>query len=83
MLNIGGSWEEAADDGANMGWARDTWNDLKAFSTGGNYINFLTEDEEPERVAAALGRGVERLAEVKRRWDPDNIFRTNRNIEPA
>jgi hypothetical protein len=39
------------------------------FSTGGNYVNFLTEDESPERVAAALGPGVNRPAEVKKQWD--------------
>jgi len=83
VLNIGGSWEQAADDEANIRWARETWTDLKAFSTGGNYINFLTEDEGPERVAAALGKALSRLAEVKSRWDPDNLFRTNRNITPA
>ena len=52
-------------------------------STGGSYINFLTEDESPERIAAALGKGLERLAEVKATWDPQNVFRTNRNIPPA
>jgi hypothetical protein len=56
---------------------------LKSFSTGGTYINFLTEDEGPERMAAALGKGLKRLGEVKARWDPENVFRTNRNITPA
>ncbi len=82
VLNIGGSWEQAADDPANLAWARDTWSDLKRFSTGGNYINFLTEDEGAERVEAALGAGMERLREIKARWDPHNFFRTNRNIAP-
>lgn len=83
VLNVAGSWEQAADDQANVEWARTAWNDMKAFSTGGTYINFLTEDEGPERIAAALGKGLRRLAEVKAKWDPQNIFRTNRNIEPA
>lgn len=82
VLNIAGSWEKAEQDGENLKWARDAWNDLKQFSTGGNYINFLTEDESPERIAAALGAGAGRLAEVKRKWDPGNFFRTNRNILP-
>ncbi len=56
---------------------------MKGFSTGGNYVNFLTEDEGPERIAAALGNGIGRLTEVKRRWDPENRFRANRNIAPA
>jgi len=66
-----------------VAWGRETWNALKSFSTGGNYINFLTEDEGPERVAAALGTAAARLAKVKQQWDPENVFRTNRNIKPA
>jgi len=83
VLNIAGAWEQAGDDKANMDWARTAWNDMKPFSTGGTYINFLTEDEGPERIEAALGKGLKRLAEVKARWDPTNMFRTNRNIKPV
>ena len=82
VLNISGSWEQADEDAANVGWAREAWNDMRSFSTGGTYINFLTEDEGPERIEAALGNGLQRLAEVKTRWDPQNVFRTNRNIKP-
>ena len=56
---------------------------MKSFSTGGTYINFLTEDESHERIEAALGKGLKRLAEVKAKWDPRNVFRTNRNIKAA
>ena len=83
VLNIAGSWEQASDDRANIEWAREAWADMKVFSTGGNYINFLTEDEGPERIKAALGKGLKRLSEVKAKWDPENVFRTNRNITPA
>ena len=83
VLNIAGSWEQADKDSTNIEWVRETWNDLKMFSTGGTYINFLTEDEGPERIQAALGKGLQRLAKVKSKWDPQNVFRTNRNIKPA
>ncbi len=83
VLNVAGSWEQAADDAANIEWARNAWNDMKSFSTGGNYINFLTEDEGPERIEAALGKGLKQLAVIKTKWDPQNVFRTNRNIKPA
>jgi len=83
VLNLASAWEQAAEDTANIEWARDAWNDMKSFSTGGTYINFLTEDEGPERIEAALGKGLKRLAEVKAKWDPQNVFRTNRNIKPA
>ncbi len=83
VLNIAGSWEHAGEDEANIQWARDAWNDMRVFSTGGTYINFLTEDEGPERTQAALGGAIQRLAEVKAKWDPENVFRTNRNIRPV
>ncbi len=83
VLNITGSWEQADDDGANIAWAREAWTDMRPFSTGGTYINFLTEDEGLERIEAALGKGLQRLAEIKAKWDPENLFRTNRNIRPA
>jgi hypothetical protein len=83
VLNLASWWEMAGEDTPNIEWARAAWNDMKSFSTGGTYINFLTEDEGPERIEAALGRGLERLTEVKANWDPQNVFRTNRNIVPA
>jgi len=83
VLNVAGSWERATDDATNIAWVRDTWSDLKSFGTGGTYLNFLTEDDGPERTAAALSAGMRRLAEVKKTWDPGNFFRTNRNITPA
>ncbi len=83
VLNITSSWERAQDDALNVDWARTAWNDMKSFSTGGNYVNFLTEDESSERVNAALGNALPRLAEITARWDPLNLFRTNRNIKPS
>lgn len=83
VLNIAAAWDHAGDDARNIGWARTAWDDLKAFSTGGNYINFLTEDESADRIEAALGPAVGRLAQLKAKWDPQNVFRTNRNITPA
>jgi len=83
VLNLTAAWERADEDAEHVGWARSAWGELRRFSTGGTYGNFLTEDEGPERIAAALGASVPRLGEVKRRWDPDNFFRTNRNVAPA
>ena len=83
LFNLAGAWEKAEDDSANIEWAREAWNDMKRFSTGGTYINFLTQDESPERVEAALGSSLQQLAKIKAKWDPENVFRTNRNIAPA
>lgn len=82
VINIGGAWDKADEDSAQIAWVRDAWEDMKQFSTGGTYINFLTGDEGSDRVKAALGNALPRLAEVKARWDPQNFFRTNRNIKP-
>ncbi len=83
VVNVGGSWERADEDAANIAWVRETWAGVRPFSTGGTYLNFLTEDDGPDRTQAALGPALRRLAEVKARWDPENLFRTNRNIPPA
>jgi hypothetical protein len=83
VLNLAGSWEQTGDDETNIAWAREAWRDLKSFSTGGTYINFLTEDEGPERTEAAFGKGLKRLADIKATWDSQNLFRTNRNITPT
>jgi FAD/FMN-containing dehydrogenase len=83
VFNVTAAWDGAADDAAQVEWVRNAWNDMKAFSTGGTYLNFLTEEEGPERTAAALGKGLERLASVKGKWDPHNVFRANRNVKPV
>jgi FAD/FMN-containing dehydrogenase len=83
VLNITASWEKAEDDRANVEWARTAWRDLREFSTGGTYINFLTEEEGDDRIRAAYGANYKRLAELKAKWDPGNLFRANKNIAPG
>jgi FAD/FMN-containing dehydrogenase len=82
VMNVHGRWEDPAADGACIGWARELFRNSAPFATGGAYMNFLTEDEG-DRVAAAYGVNYPRLMEVKRRYDPGNLFRTNHNIPPA
>ena len=82
VLTVAGSWESADDDRTNIGWARSTWQDLHRFSTGGTYVNFLTEEETGDRVRAAYGANYDRLIDIKTKWDPTNMFRMNKNIEP-
>jgi FAD/FMN-containing dehydrogenase len=83
LFNITASWEKPEDDTANVDWARSTWKSLKHLSTGGTYINFLTEEESGERIQAAYGTNYERIARVKAAWDPHNMFRTNKNVQPV
>ena len=63
-------------------WARRTFEDATPHATGSGYVNFLTEDEG-ERVAASYGANHSRLQALKRRFDPDNLFRMNLNIVPG
>jgi FAD/FMN-containing dehydrogenase len=83
VINIAGSWESSADDEANVAWARGAWEDIRRFSTGGTYINFLNEEESGERLHDAYGDNYNRLIEVKTKWDPTNLFRMNKNIAPS
>ncbi len=81
VLNIAGSWDAAADDAANVAWARESWQALKKFSTGGVYVNFLTEEEGAERIAAAYGKATfDRLAALKAKHDPTGLFRHTKSF---
>jgi len=63
-------------------WARDYWNELHPTSAGGAYVNFLM-DEGQDRVKASYRGNYERLAQIKRRYDPNNTLHVNQNIVPA
>ena len=70
MVNVAASWEVRGDDAVNIEWARTAWRDLRRFSTGGTYVNFLTEEEGDDRIRAAYnGSLYERLATIKAQWD--------------
>ena len=58
------------------------WSDMRGLSTGGTYINFLTEEEVGNRIQDAYGKNFQRLVDAKTEWDPDNFFRVNKNIPP-
>jgi hypothetical protein len=82
-FGVNGMWapgEQSAD--AFRRWIRDASAQLRPFSTGGSYINFQTADEDEEGVRAAYGDNFDRLVEIKQRFDPDNLFRSNRNVRP-
>ncbi len=81
VLNVHGRWGEATDDQKCIGWAREFFKASAPYASGGAYVNFMTE-EEGDRVAAAYGSNYERLVQVKRRYDPENVFHLNQNIKP-
>lgn len=86
VINISAAWDEASQklDNRCVGWARDFHAAVQPYAHGGVYVNFLTEEEEDEaRIDAAYGPNkVDRLVELKRKWDPHNLFRVNKNIPP-
>ncbi|MGZ4478443.1 MAG: FAD-binding oxidoreductase [Nocardioidaceae bacterium] len=64
-------------------WARAYWEAVHPTSAGGAYVNFMMHDEGQERVRASYQGNYDKLVEVKRRYDPDNVFHINQNISPG
>ena len=81
VLNVHGRWDEARDDAKCIGWAREFFQKSAPFASSGAYVNFMTA-EEGDRIAAAYGRNYDRLAQIKKRYDPENVFHMNQNIKP-
>lgn len=84
-LLIVGIWPDPTDAQRHVKWVRQIWEAMQPHSTGGVYVNYLGReaDEGPQRVRAAYGREqYERLLALKRKYDPDNVFRMNQNIDP-
>lgn len=73
---------DPANAGAISQWAKDYWDELHPTSAGGAYVNFMM-DEGQDRVRASYRGNYDRLARIKRRYDPDNTFHLNQNIRPA
>jgi FAD/FMN-containing dehydrogenase len=81
VMNVHGRWESADDDQRCIAWAREFFVKAQPFASAGAYINFLTQ-EESDRIAFAYGATYQRLLQVKRKYDPNNLFRMNQNIKP-
>ncbi len=81
VLNVHGRWEAPDQDDPCMSWARAFFQASKPFASSGAYVNFMTE-EEGDRVSAAYGANYERLVQLKRKYDPENLFHLNQNIKP-
>jgi FAD/FMN-containing dehydrogenase len=78
-----GIWADPADDRRCIPWVRDVREHVRPWTTGAVYLNFIG-DEGADRVRAGLGtENAARLGLLKRRWDPDNVFRFNHNIRPT
>jgi len=75
-------WEDPSRDVEFMTWCREAWEELRPFTTAGTYVNDLVEASEELARAAYGDAKYERLVELKRAYDPDNVFRLNQNVKP-
>ncbi len=83
LFNLVGKWEPNADREANVRFVRELWEALQPFSTGGVYLNFLSE-QTTELTRASFGKEIlARLVRVKRKYDPDNFFQASHPIAPS
>ena len=79
---IAGMWPDPSDNEANIGWVRDYYDAIAPHSEEGGYVNFMADDDQ-DRIKANYKGNYERLVDIKRKYDPDNMFRHNQNIAPA
>jgi hypothetical protein len=85
LFSIDGIWSKPQDDPANIGWVRRLWSNVRPYSNGRLYLNFLAGDNDQSAIIRD-GIGAEtyqRLVAIKRKYDPTNFFRLNQNIPPA
>ncbi len=81
VMNVHGRWEGAAQDKTCVASSREFFDRMAPYASAGAYVNFMTPDET-DRVVSAYGVNYKRLKELKRHYDPDNVFHLNQNIKP-
>jgi FAD/FMN-containing dehydrogenase len=82
VMNVHGRWDAATQDEAGIAWARAFFDAAAPYASGSTYVNFMTEDESG-RTTAAYGANHARLADLKKRYDPENVFHLNQNVKPS
>jgi FAD/FMN-containing dehydrogenase len=85
VMNFMGDWRDPRETPHHVAWVRDAWNRLAPLSTGAVYLNYVGQEEKDADalVRSAFGSNYDRLAQIKRKYDPTNLFRLNQNIKPA
>lgn len=79
---IAGVWPDPADNEKNVKWVRDYYKALEPHSNAGGYINFMDADDQ-DRIRDNYKGNYDRLAQIKKKYDPTNLFHLNQNIQPA
>jgi FAD/FMN-containing dehydrogenase len=82
IMNVHTRWRESRQDQGCISWARGLFAAAAPFATGSAYVNFMPDDEQ-DRIEKVYGPSYRRLAAIKQRYDPHNLFRMNQNIKPA
>jgi FAD/FMN-containing dehydrogenase len=84
LVAIVGFWEDPADNEVNIAWVRETWREISRFGEG-TYLNFtgLVDEDAAAPLQSAFGPGLQRLGQLKAKYDPANLFRRNNNVVPA
>lgn len=82
VMNVHTRWREPADERRSIEWARQLFAETAPHATGGVYVNFMPEDEI-DRISSAYGPNYARLAALKAKYDPGNLFRMNQNVQPS
>jgi FAD/FMN-containing dehydrogenase len=77
-----GQWANGAESAQHIQWVRSLWDKIEPQMQGSAYVNHLSQDDKPEKVRASYGSNYSRLREIKRTYDPKNLFRLNANIAP-
>lgn len=76
------AWQDPAVDGERVKWVRDYYDAIAPHSEPGGYVNFMSNDDQ-SKVKANYGANFARLSQIKRAYDPENLFHHNQNIPPA
>jgi FAD/FMN-containing dehydrogenase len=82
-VDVIGQWSDGAESARHVGWVRSVWGTIEPYLEDSGYVNHLAEDDRPEKVRASYGENYRRLRELKKVYDPTNLFRANANIAPA
>ncbi len=79
---LAGTWPDISDNERNIRWVRDCYNDLRPHSEAAGYVNAMS-DYDQDQVRSNYGQNYNRLAQLKAKYDPQNLFQLNQNITPA
>ncbi len=85
MMEFNSSWTDPRETERNIAWTRQVWSDMRdRFSSGGNYLNMTCYNEDGEELLEnTFGKNYQRLQQIKKKYDPLNLFHLNANIVPA